>query len=454
MEKKTIGQFLSALRKAGGMTQKELAEKLHVSDKAVSRWERDECAPDLSLIPVIADIFGVTSDELLRGERRPASSADNPADAQGEDKKFSAKSRREIKYLMNKMLTQYKMQLLIAAAVALVGGVIGLICNGFCYALLGLGIAVIFYIGAAACIAVFTLLTCARVDWEEFDGNEAKQYKKSIIYSVFVTGCVIFAVICYASLPLADVDNAYAGISWEYMRSTYDYITLLFLLIAAAAWTVMRAALIRLGLVKPLLNVKCNVKGNLPLLGKTAAWLALSLLLTAAAHAGFHLYADAHMLTAGRPFVSRSDFIAYMQTPKHDVTYFDPLGPSYEGAFDMRETRSDVAVSPSDWSEYVKEEDYDYFYYDDQSGQTYYPATVVLSPKDGRELFRYIYRNFDVQHVVFSDTDELLPIRVYTQNDFTYHDTIVATVNTAFVILYFIEFGAAVGIYLRKRPKQ
>lgn len=65
MEKKTIGQFLSALRKAGGMTQKELAEKLHVSNKAVSRWERDECAPDLSLIPVIADIFGVTSDELL-----------------------------------------------------------------------------------------------------------------------------------------------------------------------------------------------------------------------------------------------------------------------------------------------------------------------------------------------------------------------------------------------------
>ena len=102
----------------------------------------------------------------------------------------------------------------------------------------------------------------------------------------------------------------------------------------------------------------------------------------------------------------------------------------------------------------MKEEDYGYFYYDDQSGQTYYPATVVLSPKDGRELFRYIYRNFDVQHVVFSDTDELLPIRVYTQNDFTYHDTIVATVNTAFVILYFIEFGAAVGIYLRKRPKQ
>lgn len=66
MERKTIGSFIAALRKANGMTQKELADRLLVSDKAVSRWERDECAPDISLIPVIAELFGVTSDELLK----------------------------------------------------------------------------------------------------------------------------------------------------------------------------------------------------------------------------------------------------------------------------------------------------------------------------------------------------------------------------------------------------
>lgn len=54
MEKKTIGGFIAALRKANGMTQKDLAERLNVSDKTVSRWERDEGAPDLSVIPVIA----------------------------------------------------------------------------------------------------------------------------------------------------------------------------------------------------------------------------------------------------------------------------------------------------------------------------------------------------------------------------------------------------------------
>ena len=46
-----------------------MADRLNVSNKAVSRWERDECSPDLTLIPAIAEMFGVSCDELLRGER-------------------------------------------------------------------------------------------------------------------------------------------------------------------------------------------------------------------------------------------------------------------------------------------------------------------------------------------------------------------------------------------------
>ena len=70
MEKKSIGSFLTALRKASGLTQKQLAEKLNVSDKAVSRWERDECAPDLSLIPVLAEIYGVKEGLFLAFVKR------------------------------------------------------------------------------------------------------------------------------------------------------------------------------------------------------------------------------------------------------------------------------------------------------------------------------------------------------------------------------------------------
>lgn len=67
MEKQTMGSFMAALRRAKGMTQQEVADRLNVSNKAVSRWERDECAPDIGLIPAIAELFGVSCDELLAG---------------------------------------------------------------------------------------------------------------------------------------------------------------------------------------------------------------------------------------------------------------------------------------------------------------------------------------------------------------------------------------------------
>ena len=69
MAENTIGQFIAALRKANGLTQQDVADRLNVSNKAVSRWERDECAPDLSVIPALAEMFGVTCDELLKGKR-------------------------------------------------------------------------------------------------------------------------------------------------------------------------------------------------------------------------------------------------------------------------------------------------------------------------------------------------------------------------------------------------
>ena len=81
MEKKSIGGFIAALRKANGMTQKELAEQLNVSDKTVSRWERNEGTPDLSLIPIIAEVFGVTCDELLRGERKSPTECEEATDS-------------------------------------------------------------------------------------------------------------------------------------------------------------------------------------------------------------------------------------------------------------------------------------------------------------------------------------------------------------------------------------
>lgn len=64
-----IGGFLAELRREKNLTQKELADMLHVSDKTISRWERDEGVPDLFLALDMAELLEVTMDELVRGER-------------------------------------------------------------------------------------------------------------------------------------------------------------------------------------------------------------------------------------------------------------------------------------------------------------------------------------------------------------------------------------------------
>ena len=65
----TIGKRISSLRKAMGMKQEELAERLDVSGQAVSKWENDQTCPDIGLLPRLARVFGVTTDYLLTGEQ-------------------------------------------------------------------------------------------------------------------------------------------------------------------------------------------------------------------------------------------------------------------------------------------------------------------------------------------------------------------------------------------------
>ena len=66
MKKQTFGTMVAALRRERGMTQLELAEQMGVTDKAVSKWERDLSFPDISSIPKLAEIFGVSVEELMQ----------------------------------------------------------------------------------------------------------------------------------------------------------------------------------------------------------------------------------------------------------------------------------------------------------------------------------------------------------------------------------------------------
>lgn len=65
MNERTMAEVISGRRKELGMTQKELAEKLNITDKAVSKWERGIACPDTAVIPKQARILGISIEELM-----------------------------------------------------------------------------------------------------------------------------------------------------------------------------------------------------------------------------------------------------------------------------------------------------------------------------------------------------------------------------------------------------
>lgn len=72
--KKTLGIMIAELRKEQGMTQMDLAEKMGVTDKAVSKWERDLSCPDINSLPTLAELLGVSVDELMQLKRKAETS--------------------------------------------------------------------------------------------------------------------------------------------------------------------------------------------------------------------------------------------------------------------------------------------------------------------------------------------------------------------------------------------
>ncbi|MCQ2425828.1 MAG: helix-turn-helix domain-containing protein [Lachnospiraceae bacterium] len=150
MEKKTMGSFIAALRKANGLTQQDIADRLNVSNKAVSRWERDECMPDIMLIPALAELLGVTCDELLRGEKKKPESFSAPTaapDPDGEEnetegehesepapvkEKPDPRIAKQVRAVVKRELSFFKLMIAISVGCSLVGC---LLLFGFTYGL-------------------------------------------------------------------------------------------------------------------------------------------------------------------------------------------------------------------------------------------------------------------------------------------------------------------------------
>ena len=68
MDVKKVGEFIKQKRKEKKLTQKDLAQKLSITDRAISKWERGICCPDISLLKELSSILDISVNELLSGE--------------------------------------------------------------------------------------------------------------------------------------------------------------------------------------------------------------------------------------------------------------------------------------------------------------------------------------------------------------------------------------------------
>ena len=169
------------------MTQRELAERLFVSDKTVSRWECDECTPELSLIPSIAEIFSVTTDELLRGERN------SPESREGDvtDAYKKAKSDKQYKLMLHERGRGFLNQTLFSLTLAALSLLAALVCGlGFSNGLIGICIAATLLVISAVMQIFFTVM--ASLIEEDERAESAKKFNTGV---VFTTVKVIFLLL-------------------------------------------------------------------------------------------------------------------------------------------------------------------------------------------------------------------------------------------------------------------
>lgn len=113
-----IGKYIAGKRKALGMTQKQLAEKLNMSDKSVSKWERGICLPDVSVYMELCEILGISINEFLAGEDIDAENVEKKSeDNIIQVTKDSKKKQKNLKSILALVTTFAVIMVLVLGAV-------------------------------------------------------------------------------------------------------------------------------------------------------------------------------------------------------------------------------------------------------------------------------------------------------------------------------------------------
>ena len=122
LDNKKIGRFIAAQRKQLSMTQRELAEQLNMSNRAVSKWETGEGYPDITVLPALAEILRVTVDELLAGEKNAPGLEAGNMDVNTPPGTYRVKDTREqAGYLLENGLRRFSYLYMAALGIVMLG---------------------------------------------------------------------------------------------------------------------------------------------------------------------------------------------------------------------------------------------------------------------------------------------------------------------------------------------
>ncbi len=433
MEKKTIGGFIAALRKANGMTQKDLAERLNVSDKTVSRWERDDGAPDLAVIPVIAEIFNVTCDELLRGERK---SPIERADAT-EESEPTPKAEKQRQRLLKSTLSQYKNHTYIAMCVSVIGIIVALICNlAFLKAILGFFLGAIFFAASIVCQAVFVNKAFFSVEDAGLDERVLSDFKRKVIN--FAEKSIGLTVVFIGfTFPLILVD-AYMGLGSDSLLIWGAMGASSFLLIYAIVLYLLNASLLRKGVYSLSEQESAIYHHNHKLKRICVIVLIVLLGVTGIGHYFSTSIWGPFSIMKGTTFDDYDSFIEYMEqdVPEDQWHSFD----DGTGAVEIPVPSEEIEKGT---------------YYDEYGNEITEEEALTsrLKDKNGNVVCEYIHRRNFVSLRYTPKDGTVLPITVCTEDDLQEARQTAAVRHVIFGAAYCIECLAVVLIYFKKRAK-
>ena len=426
MEAKTIGSFISALRRASGMTQREFAERLNISDKTVSRWERDECTPELNLIPAIAEIFGITSDELLRGQRR-SDSADNPDTAA----RLKTKSDKQWRTLLQRRAVRFRNLSLISAGIALSGLVIAAICDlCFTHALLGFCLGLVFLIAAA--IAQLCFAASARLHPDE---DEPERHGDIAAFNTALTGTAVsvfslIGSILAFTLPLLLVE-AYHGLA----TGSWLLLGLGTMAIALVAGHIVYVLAVRSALIRRGLLTEVDAESA----AREKKLLKKFLKLAAAVTAVCLVLAFAAQVIGTTPYAAPEEFTSW---PEFETFMAEKVLESYRREWE--DAGFTVSVMPSGCL--VKDSDGDLV-------DSIVFQTETITDRDGKGLATYATGSAARISFSFDRSEGGLPVRVWTQTALRAGYRRQQAVCTVLYLAAAAAWAVCAVLYLRRRKK-